>query len=230
MAGMYHGYAGNFRKAALYEEQAQRLSPIGLNDPWSTKRARGFISEIFSRCTRHCLPGLDREAALADRANNPRGGTLESRQRERGAHHRKGITSQPSQFHRQPLGTRASLSPTGGSRHIAQPIAKGWSSRMKGAIACRALPVRVEVDIKMLQTCWQPAGAVRQQPALGAWAASAAAAEAAEPSSTGRAGHIGMRKVRAKVGPPATMASRPAVAGTYPETHQPVFTYLLLRQ
>ena len=31
MAGMYHGYAGNFPKAALYEEQAQRLSPIGLN-------------------------------------------------------------------------------------------------------------------------------------------------------------------------------------------------------
>ncbi len=27
-AGMYHGYAGNFRKAAAYEEQAQRLSPI----------------------------------------------------------------------------------------------------------------------------------------------------------------------------------------------------------
>jgi adenylate cyclase len=31
MAGMYHGYAGNFRKAALYEEQAQRLSPLHLN-------------------------------------------------------------------------------------------------------------------------------------------------------------------------------------------------------
>jgi adenylate cyclase len=31
MAGMYHGYAGNFQKAALYEEQAQRLSPIGLD-------------------------------------------------------------------------------------------------------------------------------------------------------------------------------------------------------
>jgi adenylate cyclase len=28
MAGMYHGYAGDFRKAALYEEQAQRLSPL----------------------------------------------------------------------------------------------------------------------------------------------------------------------------------------------------------
>jgi adenylate cyclase len=27
MAGMYHGYAGNFREAALYEEQAQRLAP-----------------------------------------------------------------------------------------------------------------------------------------------------------------------------------------------------------
>jgi adenylate cyclase len=28
MTGMSHGYAGNFREAALYEEQAQRLSPI----------------------------------------------------------------------------------------------------------------------------------------------------------------------------------------------------------
>jgi adenylate cyclase len=31
MAGMYQGYAGNFQKAALYEEQAQRLSPIDFN-------------------------------------------------------------------------------------------------------------------------------------------------------------------------------------------------------
>jgi hypothetical protein len=100
-------------------------------------------------------------------------------------------------------------------------------TQVRSPAATAALPVRVGVDIKMLQTCWQPAGAVRQQPALGAWAASAAAAEAAEPSSTGRAGHIGMRKVRAKVGPPATMASRPAVAGTYPETHQPVFNILI---
>jgi adenylate cyclase len=28
MAGMYHGYAGNFRQAALYEENSQRLTPI----------------------------------------------------------------------------------------------------------------------------------------------------------------------------------------------------------
>lgn len=31
MAGMYQGYAGNFQKAASYEEQAQRLSPIDFN-------------------------------------------------------------------------------------------------------------------------------------------------------------------------------------------------------
>jgi TolB-like protein len=31
MAGMFHGYAGDFRKAAQYEEQAQRLSPLSLN-------------------------------------------------------------------------------------------------------------------------------------------------------------------------------------------------------
>src|SRR5215831_12808339 len=28
MAGMFHEYAGDFRKAAQYEEQAQRLSPL----------------------------------------------------------------------------------------------------------------------------------------------------------------------------------------------------------
>jgi TolB-like protein/class 3 adenylate cyclase/tetratricopeptide (TPR) repeat protein len=32
MTGMYHGYAGDFRKAAFYEEQAQRLSPISRNE------------------------------------------------------------------------------------------------------------------------------------------------------------------------------------------------------
>ena len=32
MAGMYHGYAGNFRKAVIYEEHAQQLSPIERNE------------------------------------------------------------------------------------------------------------------------------------------------------------------------------------------------------
>ena len=32
MAGMFHGYAGDFRKAALYEEQLQRLSPLSRNE------------------------------------------------------------------------------------------------------------------------------------------------------------------------------------------------------
>ena len=31
MAGMFHGYAGDFRKSAQYEEQAQRLSPLSLS-------------------------------------------------------------------------------------------------------------------------------------------------------------------------------------------------------
>ncbi|WGR97746.1 MULTISPECIES: adenylate/guanylate cyclase domain-containing protein [unclassified Bradyrhizobium] len=31
MAGMFHGYAGDFRKAAQYEEQAQRLSPLSIS-------------------------------------------------------------------------------------------------------------------------------------------------------------------------------------------------------
>lgn len=32
MAGMFHGYAGNFQQAVLYEEQSQRLSPIERNE------------------------------------------------------------------------------------------------------------------------------------------------------------------------------------------------------
>jgi TolB-like protein/Flp pilus assembly protein TadD len=32
MAGMFHGYAGDFRRAAQYEEQAQRLSPLSRNE------------------------------------------------------------------------------------------------------------------------------------------------------------------------------------------------------
>jgi tetratricopeptide (TPR) repeat protein len=32
MAGMFHGYACDFRKAAQYEEQAQRLSPLSRNE------------------------------------------------------------------------------------------------------------------------------------------------------------------------------------------------------
>jgi adenylate cyclase len=47
MAGMYHGYAGNFRKAALYEEQAQRLSPIGFNVSMVDEaRARFHLGEF----------------------------------------------------------------------------------------------------------------------------------------------------------------------------------------
>jgi len=32
MAGMFHGYAGNFRKSSEHEEQAQRLSPLSRNE------------------------------------------------------------------------------------------------------------------------------------------------------------------------------------------------------
>src|SRR5262249_15660851 len=32
MAGMFHGYSGEFRKSAEYEQQAQRLSPLGRNE------------------------------------------------------------------------------------------------------------------------------------------------------------------------------------------------------
>jgi TolB-like protein/class 3 adenylate cyclase/tetratricopeptide (TPR) repeat protein len=49
MAGMYHGYAGNFRKAALYEEQAQRLSPINRNESMVDEaRARFHLGDFVA--------------------------------------------------------------------------------------------------------------------------------------------------------------------------------------
>ena len=49
MAGMYHGYAGNFRKAVIYEERAQQLSPIERNESMVDEAVRDFISEILPR-------------------------------------------------------------------------------------------------------------------------------------------------------------------------------------
>ncbi|MGY3484814.1 adenylate cyclase [Bradyrhizobium sp. USDA 4011] len=47
MAGMYHGYAGNFRKAVLYEEHAQRLSPIERNESMVDEaRARFHLGDF----------------------------------------------------------------------------------------------------------------------------------------------------------------------------------------
>jgi len=47
MAGMYHGYAGDFRKAVQYEEQAQRLSPLGRNESKVDEaRARFHLGEL----------------------------------------------------------------------------------------------------------------------------------------------------------------------------------------
>jgi adenylate cyclase len=47
MAGMYHGYAGDFRKAAQYEEQSQRLSPLSRNESRVDEaRARFHLGEL----------------------------------------------------------------------------------------------------------------------------------------------------------------------------------------
>jgi adenylate cyclase len=49
MAGMYHGYAGDFRKAVLYEEHAQRLSPLGRNESMIDEaRARFHLGDFKS--------------------------------------------------------------------------------------------------------------------------------------------------------------------------------------
>jgi TolB-like protein/Flp pilus assembly protein TadD len=47
MAGMFYGYAGDFRKAAQYEEQAQRLSPLSRNESMVDEaRARFHLGEL----------------------------------------------------------------------------------------------------------------------------------------------------------------------------------------
>jgi TolB-like protein len=49
MAAMFHGYAGDFRKAAQYEEQAQRLSPLSRNESRIDEaRARFHLGEIVA--------------------------------------------------------------------------------------------------------------------------------------------------------------------------------------
>jgi len=47
MAGMYHGYAGNFRKAVIYEQHAQRLSPLERNESMVEEaRARFHLGDF----------------------------------------------------------------------------------------------------------------------------------------------------------------------------------------
>jgi TolB-like protein/class 3 adenylate cyclase len=49
MAGMFHGYAGDFRKAAQYEEHAQRLSPLCRNESRIDEaRARFHLGDLVA--------------------------------------------------------------------------------------------------------------------------------------------------------------------------------------
>jgi TolB-like protein/class 3 adenylate cyclase/Tfp pilus assembly protein PilF len=49
MAGMFHGYAGDFRKSAEYEQQAQRLSPLSRNESMVDEaRARFHIGDVVA--------------------------------------------------------------------------------------------------------------------------------------------------------------------------------------
>jgi adenylate cyclase len=49
IAGMIHGYAGDFRKAAQYEAQAQRLSPLSLNQSMVDEaRARFHLGDLVA--------------------------------------------------------------------------------------------------------------------------------------------------------------------------------------
>ena len=49
MAGMFHGYAGDFRRAAQYEEQAQRLSPLSRNESMVDEaRAKFHLGDLVA--------------------------------------------------------------------------------------------------------------------------------------------------------------------------------------
>lgn len=48
MAGMFHGYAGNFRKSSEYEERAQRLSPLSRNESMVDEARAKFHLGIFA--------------------------------------------------------------------------------------------------------------------------------------------------------------------------------------
>ena len=49
VAGMIHGYAGDFRKAARYEEQSQRLSPLSRNElRVDEARARFHLGDLVA--------------------------------------------------------------------------------------------------------------------------------------------------------------------------------------
>ena len=49
VAGMVHGYAGDFRKSAQYEEQAQRLSPLSLNQSMVDEaRAKFHLGDLVA--------------------------------------------------------------------------------------------------------------------------------------------------------------------------------------
>jgi tetratricopeptide (TPR) repeat protein len=49
MAGMFHGYSGDFRKSAEYEQQSQRLSPLSRNESMVDEaRARFHLGDLVA--------------------------------------------------------------------------------------------------------------------------------------------------------------------------------------
>jgi TolB-like protein/class 3 adenylate cyclase len=55
MAGMFHGYAGDFRKAVAYEEQSQRLGPLSLNHSMVDEARARFHLGDFAAARDICL-------------------------------------------------------------------------------------------------------------------------------------------------------------------------------
>ena len=126
MAAMFHGYAGNFRKSAEYELQAQRLSPLSRNESMVDEaRARFHLGDLVAARDLTSRILIDK-ATLADGANGPCGCALEPWQRGRGAHHGKDDTGQSSELDRQSLGEGIALSPSERPRCTDYAIAPCW--------------------------------------------------------------------------------------------------------
>lgn len=61
IAGMIHGYAGDFRKAVAYEEQAQRLSPLSVNESMADEARARFHLGDYARARDISLQVLKRQ-------------------------------------------------------------------------------------------------------------------------------------------------------------------------
>jgi adenylate cyclase len=130
IAGMVHGYAGDFRKSAQYEEQAQRLSPLSLNQSMVDEARAKFhlgnlvaARDIALRVLVERPHWLTAQVTLAASLWN-----LGSEDEARFTVRRN--ARQSSQLDCEPLGTGVTLPPPDGPRRADHAVAPRWNARM----------------------------------------------------------------------------------------------------